>query len=297
MMPLSLDRPKALLPTLDVPQLGWAVANLRRAAVGEVWVNGHHQADQVLKYVETVTDTLPMRINFSHEVESPLGTAGALKKISAQLGKTFIVINADVATNAPLNAVIEAHRSARAAATLLAVPSEDEADFVLEQGWLVELIDRRERMRTGHRYGGVAVFEREILEYIPNNPSGLYETVFAGFFSDGGRIAAVDWPGYWLDVATPAAHLEANLAAMAGTLDDAIVAEMSGDPIRHDSYAFVGRGATVDEVALRHAVVGHHAFVAPGSRLDRCVVWDGAKVGRGEYRDSILTGNQVVGVG
>ena len=59
-----------------------------------------------------------------------------------------------------------------------------------------------------------------------------------------------------------------------------------------DVMAFVGEGASVEDTDLRHCVVGKGATVAPGSRLERCVVWAGAHLPRGDYRDTIVTPNR-----
>ena len=56
--------------------------------------------------------------------------------------------------------------------------------------------------------------------------------------------------------------------------------------------ASVGSRVLVIEADLRHCVVGKRATVAPGSRLERCVVWAGAHLPRGDYRDMIVTPNR-----
>jgi hypothetical protein len=58
---------------------------------------------------------------------------------------------------------------------------------------------------------------------------------------------------------------------------------------RWDVMAFVGEEASVEDVDLRHSNVGKRASVAPGSRLERCLVWAGARLPRGDYRDTIVT--------
>src|SRR5256886_14245760 len=156
-----------------------------------------------------------MEISVSHEREAPLGTAGALKPIAGELTEAFLVANADIATDLAVERLIEARQSARAAATVLAIPVEDEADFALEQSWVFDLIDRREEIRSGHRYGGLAIFEPEVLAYVPEGESGLYETVFKGLLRDHKGFAALEWGGYWLDIGAPRGHLKAHLDRLA----------------------------------------------------------------------------------
>jgi mannose-1-phosphate guanylyltransferase len=290
MAPLNAELPKALVPTLDTPQLAWVLAGLRRAGVERTWVNTHADHQAIDRVAAEQAGLRGMDISVSHEREVPLGTAGALRPIAGGLTEAFVVANADIATDLPLERLIEAHRSARAAATVLAIPVDDEADFALEQSWVFDLIDRREEIRSGHRYGGLAIFEPEVLSYVPEGESGLYETVFEGLIRDHKGFAALEWDGYWLDIASPRDHLKANLDVLAGMRDPKLSTDAAGEACeRWDVMALVGEGATVEDTDLRHCVVGRRATVAPGSRLERCVVWAGAHLPRGDYRDTIVT--------
>ncbi|GAC1361388.1 MAG: NDP-sugar synthase [Actinomycetota bacterium] len=295
MAPLTPERPKALVPTFDAPQLAWVLGALARAGVERAWVNAHADHERLARLVAEQAQLHGMTITLSHEKAAPLGTAGALKALAAALSEPFIVANADVACDMALPLLIEAHTSARAPATLTAIPVEDDADFFVDQSWVVDLIDRREEVRAGHRYGGIGVFEPEVLRYIPEGGSGLFETVMKGLIADRAGLAALEWAGYWMDIATPLDHLKANLDVLSGGRDPRITAQTVGEGwARWDVHAYVGAGAMVDNVDLRHAVVGKNAVIAANSFLERCVVWDGAKVPKGNYRESIITRTQVL---
>jgi NDP-sugar pyrophosphorylase family protein len=295
MAPLTPERPKALLPTLDRSQLSWVLGALGRAGIDRAFVNAAAGADQIEAAVAAESRRRPMGLAVSREDAGPLGTAGALKALAAELTGTFVVANADIATDFPIEHLIEAHHSARAPATLLAIPAEDGADLILEESWVIDLIDRRELVRSGHRYGGVAVLEPEVLALIPAGVSGLYETVMTGLIRSHQGLAALEWAGYWLDLATPRDHLQANLDVLSGRRDPKAVTEATAEGCgRFDVQAYVGRGAVVAETELRHSIVGHDARLEPGARLERCVVWDGARVPRGNYRDAIITPGQTL---
>ncbi|HWD09757.1 MAG TPA: NDP-sugar synthase [Actinomycetota bacterium] len=295
MAPLTPERPKALLPTLDTPQLAWVLASVARAGAEQVFVNCHSGCDLIVAAAEEASRRLPVNVSFSPEPTARLGTAGALHALASKLTGPFLVANADIATDFPIERLIEAHRSAQAPATLLAIPAEDGADLIVEESWVIDLIDRREQVRSGHRYGGVAIFEPEVLELIPAGVSGLYETVMKGLVRAHRGLAAMEWDGYWVDVGSPRDHLKVNLDVLAGRRDPKVVSEAATEDCeRWDVVAYVGQGAMVDDVELRHTVVGRGAQIAAGSRLERCVVWDGARLERGHYREAILTPAQVL---
>ena len=298
MKPLSNERPKALMPILDVPQMSWHLSSLSSCGVSNLWVNCHFDVDMIQAEVHRLTEALGIEAGISLEEKEPLGTAGALRKLSDHLTDTILVVNSDIACDVPLERLLEAHRSSAALATLLAIPSSDRADLVVEEGWVTGLINRQDLWQTGHIYGGMGVFDKKVLELIPpDGPSGLYETVFLGGVEAGHPFAALEWGGYWMDVGDPSALLRINLDALSGGFERSRrPVGLSGPAVRDDATAFVGAEAVVEEVELRHSVVGKGSRVEPGSKLERCVVWDGAEVARGRYRNSIITGAAVVEV-
>jgi NDP-sugar pyrophosphorylase family protein len=347
MHPLSAERPKALLPTLDVPQLSWALAGLKAAGVRRAWVNAREtcgaggvpgppgDAAGICREVERAAAALDLDVRVSLEPEEPLGTAGALGRLRAELDETFLLVNADVASSVPLDRLVEAHRASGAPATLVGIPTGDRADLVAEDGWVVQLADRGRRPGPGHVYAGIGVFEPAVLDHVPDGVSHLFDTVMCGLVRDAGDrgIAVFEWVGFWSDLADPEAYLRVNLEALRGALAgtppqaEALrpaeggplgsmppewhgalgsaaphwrgpvgVPELQGLTQRWDELAYVGPGAEVEGVDLVHAVVGAGARIRPGTRLERCVVWDGAEVEAGRFADAVLTPRGVVSV-
>jgi NDP-sugar pyrophosphorylase family protein len=292
MQPLSGERPKPLLPILDVPQLGWSLARLAEANVEASWVNAAGDGEAVLDTARRWGRRLGIEIMGSHETPGPRGTAGALKKVAADLNDTIVVVNADIASDVPISLLIEAHRSARSEATLLSIPSEDAADLVVEEGWVTDLIDRREELRWGHRYGGIAVLEPGVLAHIPQGDSGLFETVMKGLVSEGSQPAAVVWDGYWAGVDTPRRYLEVNLDVLAGTFPPPSGLPSEGEVV--GDLVHLAEGAELSGGDARHSVVGARAKIGPGVLMDRSVVWEGVVVAPGEYRDCVITPHQIV---
>jgi NDP-sugar pyrophosphorylase family protein len=296
MRPLSDLRPKPLLPLLDVPQMAWAMARLVAAGVDRIYVNCNRGQVDLPFAALSAGEKLGVEVLISREPPEPLGTAGALKMMEPEITEAFIVINADTACDVDIQDLLDAHASAKGIATLLAITVENKADFVVDEGWVKSLFRLGEPVRVGHLYGHCGVYEPEVLKYIPpHERSGLYETVLMGALEEDRGISAVEWTGYFRDVGTPAAYLGANLDALGGVLaTHGIPEKFVDEPVLLNATVYVGAGARVDDVELRHAVVGSRAHIDPESRLERCVVWDGAVVEHGDYRDSILTESTIV---
>lgn len=286
--PLSGMRPKAAIPTLDLPMLMWQATRLAQAGVDGILINAHHRASVIRALGARAAEELALPVEVVVEPMA-LGTAGALRNMADRLQHTFVLVNSDVVTDVPLDLLIEAHRSAQGAATLTAIPSDDHADLVVEQGWVTELIDRTTEPSPGWIYGGNAVFEPEVISMVPGGPSGLFETVMRGVLDAERGMAALTWEGYWCDTGTPDHYLKANLDALAGTVQPPTPAKGA-----YSETSFIGEGARVDVEAIRHSVIGHGAIVPPGTDLERCVVWDGTKVEPGSYRGAIIGDGCVV---
>jgi NDP-sugar pyrophosphorylase family protein len=300
MRPLSFERPKPLVPTLGVPQLWWALGALKAAGVRRAWVNARRgQGGGALEEaIGRAGAALALDVRVSPEPDEPLGTSGALHAKRAELDETFVVYNGDVACALPLGDLLARHRSAGAPATLTGIPTPDRADLVARDSWVEELVDRHLRSGAGHRYAGIGVFEPEVLAYVPQGTSHLFDTVMQGLSRAGNGIALFEWDGYWSDIADPAAHLRVNLDALRSRLPPSgPLRPLVGSSQRWDDAAYVGAGAAVDGAELREVVVGRDARLSPGTRLVRCVVWDGAAVDEGEYRDAVITPHRVVAAG
>lgn len=123
--PLTNDRPKALVEVRGRTLLEITLARLREFGVGEVIVNVHHFADQLIDYLEA-NHNFGMRIEVSRE-ETLLDTGGGLKKAAwffRDSADPFILHNVDVISSIDLQKMIESHRERRALATLAVQPRE-----------------------------------------------------------------------------------------------------------------------------------------------------------------------------
>ncbi len=96
------------------------------------------------------------------------------------------------------------------------------------------------------RYCGVALVPAAEAARLAPVPSGLYEVAWRSALADG-ALDLVEVDVAFIDCGTPADYLAANLAASGGA-----------------------------------SVVDPRAEVGAGASLDRCVVWDGARVAPGE---------------
>ncbi len=135
LLPLTTDRPKALVEIAGQTLLEITLSRLRAFGIREVIINVHHFADMILEYLKT-NDNFQMRIEVSRE-EVLLDTGGGVKKAayffledSNCFEKSFILHNVDVISTIDLQRLVRVHTESRALATL-AVQDRDTSRYLL----------------------------------------------------------------------------------------------------------------------------------------------------------------------
>jgi mannose-1-phosphate guanylyltransferase len=261
--PLSTWCAKPLVPVGDRPALAHVVARVR-ALGGAIVVNAHHRASDVRAFAEEEA------IAVSEEREL-LGTAGGVAHARALLGEGDVVLwNGDILVDLDPTALVRAHVSSGLVATLAIVPRErGEGNVGVDaSGSVVRL--RRETTRAGEARGGefvgVHVIGAELRRAIPAQ-GGLIEDVYLPALHGGARLGVFAAPPAFIDIGTPKAYFDANLAWLrarsASGADD----------------SWIGDGASIDPSArVVASVIGRGARVVGSGDVERCVVWPGAIV-------------------
>src|SRR6266853_1917316 len=135
LLPLTTDRPKALVEIAGRTLLEITLSRLRASGVREVIVNAHHFADLILEYLKK-NENFRMRIEVSRE-EVLLDTGGGLKKAAYFFledpncfEKPFILHNVDIISTIDLRRMVQVHTESHALATL-AVQDRETSRYLL----------------------------------------------------------------------------------------------------------------------------------------------------------------------
>ena len=110
--PLTDTLPKAMVPVGGKPLIHILIDRLKAAGVGEVVINVHHFAQQIVDYVKA-HDSFGLDIRFSDETDMLLETGGGLKKAVSLFSDSspILVHNVDILSNADLTALYSQSRS------------------------------------------------------------------------------------------------------------------------------------------------------------------------------------------
>lgn len=107
--PFTLTAPKALFPINGKPLLQRNIEYLKSYGFQDFVINVHHFADKILNFLSE-NDNLGVNIQISDERDALLETGGGLVKAKDLLGsKPFLVMNADILTDMPVDEFVQFH--------------------------------------------------------------------------------------------------------------------------------------------------------------------------------------------
>jgi len=312
MRPLTNTRPKPLLPFANEPLLLHTMRQLAGGGVGEIVLSTGYLPET---FDELVPSARKLGVDVVLSTEpSPMGTSGAVKLLEDRLEERFLVLNGDVLVDVDFGALVAEHRRADAAATLALVRVPDPSAFGLvpvdAEGRVQAFLEKPgpDEWVTDLINAGVYVLERSILSLVAPGPSSFERNLFPALLTSGARVRGSELDGYWRDLGTPLAYLQAQFDLLEGRLHLPVAAAERGrsqwfsDGAEVDAGAvlrgpvLVGEGARVerDGRVFGPAVLGPGTHVAGGARLERSVLLEGARVESGARVSDAILGARVV---
>ena len=223
--PLTLDKPKPMVPIGDKPLLEHTVQWLGRYGVRDIAINLNYKPDVITNHFGDGSK-LNTRIVYSHE-DKILGTAGGALKMSevSQNGHgPLIVMYGDVLTDLDVHALMQTHRAnvARDPKTgvtmaLYHVPNPTEVGLVGMDatGKIERFVEKpkAEDVFTDLASAGVLVIEPHALAHVPADTFydfGLH--LFPALLAQG--VSMYGWAipdgTYLLDIGSPEKYAQAN---------------------------------------------------------------------------------------
>lgn len=184
--PWTDHHPKALAVVNGKPVLQRNIEYLQQAGIYKVVVNVHHFADQIIAAVEE-HQGWGSEVRISDESDAVLETGGGLQKAVPLFGeaRTVLLMNADILTDLPLNALLAQHADSGADATLAVTNRESTRCFLFDDtgrlcGWRNRKTGETKQPRQvatatvkEKAFSGIQVLQESIFRHLP----------FAGKFS------------------------------------------------------------------------------------------------------------------
>ena len=283
--PLTLARPKPLMPLWNVPLLERILCLLEGWGVERIAVNLHSQPEAIQAFLGRRGGRAAIHTSYEPEI---LGTAGALRPLRSFLGaEPFWVVNADIVVRVAVEPLLQAFAAGDGLAAAWLEP---------KKGPRTVEADRRGRI-TCYRsptpgvpgtftFCGLQLVSPRLFEFLPERPFctlvEAYERALeCGLCVQG--VAVKD--SFWDDAGTVEAYL--RLHDQGAITRGAFNAQRSTLNVQRSSDGREGTGVWVSEEAEvasdvrgRRSVVYGGARVLPGSVLKGCVIGGGCVGGR-----------------
>ncbi|MBI4667935.1 MAG: NDP-sugar synthase [Elusimicrobia bacterium] len=301
--PLTLTRPKPMIPVVNRPNLGHVLDKLSHAGIKEAAVNLCFHARQITSYLGKGKQW-ELDLRFSREKQTR-GTAGSLAPLKNFFRhETFIVLSGDGVSEINLNELEAHHKRNKAAATI--VLSQIDARFeyglvkIADNQKVTALIEKPSWREAFAPYvnTGIYMFEPEILNMIPDDGTfDFARDLFPKLLARDAPVYGYPLDGYWCDIG----NLKEYKRCHKDILEGRAGIKISGKEIEPNIWlgteskiakgvtlkgpAAIGSGVTIEKYAkiLPFSVIGNNCAIGSGAVISETILWDNVKVAGGVH--------------
>lgn len=297
--PITLTRPKPLLPILNRPLI-CRVMDLLPPQVDEIFVATGYLGDRVADFF--ARDGGRRRIEVVTE-KSPLGTGGALKNLEDRLKDKFFVLNGDVICSLDLRKMLRYHEQKSGLATISLWEVDDPTAYgmvVLDpEGHISAFKEkpRRDEVTSHSVNAGTYILEPDILRYMePGRETSIEKEVFPKVLARG--LYGFRFEGHWFDAGTLNSYLKIH-ASLLNDIRGGIKRGKGASVPRTVAWSapvLLGDGCTIGERTRigPRACLGDRVSLGQGCSVRDSVIHDGVVIGDRVLLEQCLVGENAV---
>jgi bifunctional UDP-N-acetylglucosamine pyrophosphorylase/glucosamine-1-phosphate N-acetyltransferase len=317
LQPLSLTRPKHLLPVAGKPLLQHLVEAVKTAGINEIFMVVRYKSEMIRNFFGN-GEKFGVEIGYIQQGEEK-GTAYAAMAVESYINEDFLLVYGDLLVESEvIRKVVEAHKREKPEATMAAVKVRNPQHYgilALQGNRVTGIIEkpRPEEAPTNLANAGVYVLSLTIFEKIrqtPRSERGEIEITdsLSLMINEGKTVLALTIPEEsWVDIGRPWNLLEANewkLKRLTHRIDGQIengaiiigpVTVENGAKIRAGAYiegpAFIGAGSDVGPNCFirPYTSLGKNVRIGNACEIKNSIIMDGTHVGHLSYvGDSII---------
>ncbi len=310
--PLTLVRPKPMLPVVNRPVLSHILELLRRHGFTDVVMTLQYLAGQIQDYYG---DGKSWGLNIRYVIEeAPLGTAGSVRNADFLFkDEPILVISGDALTDLDLTAMVEFHRARRSHFTMALTHVPDPLEYGVIN---VRLDGRIAQFAEKPSWGGVTsdtvntgiyIVEPQVMARMPRNTRlDWSQDIFPGMLARGEPFYGWVGEGYWCDIGTLREYHRANSDLLTGRLDLGQIGARVGSGIWAGGAVEIAPDAQLfgpiylgDEVKIKRGVVIHgpsvirdYTILDNHARVQHSVIWRNCYIGEGAMLHGAVVGRQ-----
>jgi NDP-sugar pyrophosphorylase family protein len=239
--------PKALASVGSKSFLDLLVRQLRHQGIRHMVMCTGHLAEQIENEFGDGR-AWDVVIEYSRETEA-LGTAGAIKRAEPYLHgiNDFLVMNGDSFLEVDFHDFVRFHRGHGGLVSIAGWRARNAARYgtvrMEASGRVTAFEEKTGNNSPGLINGGVYVFGRAVLEYIPETPASLERDVFPHLLDRG--VFALEQHGMFIDIGTP--EDLAHAQPLCDRLNEAALRGRHSGAGQHENMLLRGKGSRGSE--------------------------------------------------
>lgn len=319
--PLTLTKPKALLPILDKPLLDWIIEGLSSSKIRDIVLSVRYLS-HLIKNRYGDGSKLNLDVKYLEE-SKPLGDAGPLKLAheKGEIDQAFFTIYGDVFSDVDYSEVYNYHKKKGGIATLVLTIVDDPSRYGVvvldDEGKIKRFVEKPKGTPPSNIVNaGVYVFEPEVIKYIPSKFPAKISADLIPKLLKAGDVYGFIHKGIWSDIGVPADYRKANYMALTklypnSYIDPSVKIEEDVeivDPVFVSRNVVVGKGSKLGPLTIVNEAVQIGKFcrimgsiIMMGTLIESSSVIRNSIVGEKSFigkwvriEDSTVIGDEVV---
>lgn len=197
--PLTDTTPKPLLKVGDKPIIEHTMNRLRQFGVDDFWVSINYLGKQIEDYCGNGKEK-NISIQYVCEDE-PLGTIGAVSKITNFAHNYILIINSDVLTNLDFEHFFLDFLNKDADFSVVTIPYLVNVPYAVLETSNGHVMSFKEKPTyTYYSNGGIYLIKKSVIQFIPKNSFYNTTDLMEQLIKGGKKVISYPLNGYWIDI-------------------------------------------------------------------------------------------------
>lgn len=197
--PLTDSTPKPLLKVGTEPIIEHNLKRLAMYGIDDFWISVNYLGEQIENYFGSGVER-NVSISYVWEDE-PLGTIGAVSKISDFKHNSVLITNSDLLTNLDYEHFFLEFLKHDADMAIVTIPYKVNVPYAVLETSNGHVLNFKEKPTyTYYSNGGVYLVKRSALELLPKNAHYNATDLMERLIKEGRKVFSYPLIGYWLDV-------------------------------------------------------------------------------------------------
>ena len=316
--PLTVTRPKPMVPLVNKPMMEHVVDLLRGHGVRDIGVTLHYLPETIMSYFG---DGSRLGVRFTYSIENrPLGTAGGVRRLWSEewggVDATIIVISGDVFTDIDLGEMLRYHWDRGSVFTMAVRKAADPTQYGIalldEEGRIRRFLEKPgwSEVFSDIINMGIYIVEPEVLMEIPvGREYDFAKHLIPRLLEKGYGVYGWRADGfYWSDIGSHDQYRETHIDILSGRVgvpgglgrEIAPRVYVMGDAEIEGLDNIIPPVAIGGETRIRgsasigpYTVIGRNSIVEEDARIDKSILWNHVYVGASSTITNAVVGDKV----